>query len=250
MEGKELHDEDDELKSGSKKDKEQDSDDFGLPDASFGSEPEEEEEEEEKESTEETSFEYTPDPDPDDEPTGFGEFEDDTPTYRYTPEEEKSPVPTGLIVFLSILGLLIIVVVVYWFFIRTPRQEQPRQEVTQQVTEDTTPPEPIIEEPVEEPPPVISEEPVEPTSGAYEAINTRTGRYYIVLNSFFDEDLASDYAKELADLGVSTLILGPPDRKGFNRVVIKEDFGSWNAAESRMSELKGTYGDDIWVLKY
>ncbi len=245
MEGKELHDEDDELKSRSKKNQEHESDDFGLPDASYESEPEEE-----KENIEETSFEYTPDPDPDDEPTGFGEFEDDTPTYRYTPVEEKSTPPTGLIVFLSILGVLIIAVAIYWFFIRTPGQERPAQpEVTQQVTEDITP-EPIVETPVEAPPPVVTQEPVKPASGAFETIKTRTGRYYIVLNSFFDEDLASDYAKELANRGVSTLILGTGDRKGFNRVVINEDFGSWNTAESRMSELKGTYGDDIWVLKY
>jgi len=248
MEGKELHDEDDELKSGSRKEREPDSDDFGLPDASSDSEPEEE-----KEHTEETSFEYTPDPDPEDEPTGFGEFEDDTPTYRYTPVEEKSTAPTGLIVFLSILGVLIIVVVIYWFFIRTPSQErQPRQEVSQQVTEEPAPQQPVIEEPVEEePPPVVTNEPSRPAgSGEYETINSSTGRYYIVLNSFFDEDLASDYAKELADRGVSTLILSPSNRNGFNRVVIDEDFGSFNAAESRMSELKGTYGDDIWVLKY
>ena len=249
MEGKELHDEDDDLKSSSKKDLEQDSDDFGLPDASFGSESSEPEEE--KENAEETSFEYTPDPDPDDEPTGFGEFEDDTPTYRYTPTEEKSTVPTGLIVFLSILGVLIIVVVIYWFFIRTPSQDrQPRQEVTQQVTEEPAPQQPVIEEPVEESPPVVAKEPAKPASGGFETINTSTGRYYIVLNSFFDEDLASDYAKKLAGQGVSTLILAPPDKKGFNRVVINEDFGSWNAAESRMTELKGTYGDAIWVLKY
>ncbi len=246
MEGKELHDEDDDLKSGSRKDKDLDSDDFGLPDASFGSEPEEE-----KENTEETSFEYTPDPDPEDEPTGFGEFEDDTPTYRYTPVEEKSTAPTGLIVFLSILGVLIIVVVIYWFFIRTPSKEkQPRQEVSQQTTEEPVTQAPVIQEPVEETPPVVVKEPAKPASGGFETINSSTGRYYIVLNSFFDEDLASDYAKELADRGVSTLILSPPNKKGFNRVVVNEDFGNWDAAESRMTELKGTYGDEIWVLKY
>jgi hypothetical protein len=33
-------------------------------------------------------------------------------------------------------------------------------------------------------------------------------------------------------------------------VAIEEDFGTWSAAENRMNELKGTYGEDIWVLKY
>jgi hypothetical protein len=252
MEGKELHDEDDSLKSGSKKDKEQESDDFGLPDASFGSESEEEE----QASEEESSFEYTLDPEPEEEQTGFGEFEEeDTPTYRYTPgEEEKRGTPTGLIVFLSLLGVLIIVFIIYWFFIRSPREgtELAQQDITQQeVMEEPEPQQPIIEEPVEqEPEPLVMEEPEEMSTGGFETINTQTGRYYIVLNSFFDGDLASDYAKDLADRGVSTLILAPPDRKGFHRVAIEEDFGGWSAAENRMNELKGTYGEDIWVLKY
>ena len=248
MEGKELHDEDDDLKSGSKKDKGQESDDFGLPDASYESEPEDED----QASDEETSFEYTPDPEPEEEPTGFGEFEDDTPTYRYTPAEEKSKTPTGLIVFLSLLGVLIIVFVIYWFFIRSPREDrQAQQDITQpEVVEQPTVQQPVIEEPEEEPEPVIIEEPQDLSTGGFETINTQTGRYYIVLNSFFDEDLASDYAKDLAALGVNSYILQPPERKGFRRVAIREDFGSWSAAENRMAELKGTYGEEIWVLKY
>jgi hypothetical protein len=250
MEGKELHDEDDDLKSGSKKDKEQESDDFGLPDASYESESEEED----RPSDEESSFEYAPDPEPEDEPTGFGEFEDDTPTYRYTPEEERSKSPTGLIVFLSLLGVLLIVFVIYWFFIRSPRVEtEPEQDLAQQqeVIEEPVPQEPVVEETVEEEPePVFIEEPEDISAGGFETINAQTGRYYIVLNSFFDGDLASDYANDLADRGVNTIIIEPPGGRGFHRVAIQEDYGNWNAAESRMAELKGTYGEDSWVLRY
>lgn len=249
MEGKEFHDEDDNLKSGSKRKKEQESDDFGLPDSSYGYEKSEEE----SKASEETSFEYTSDPEPEDEHVGFGEFEEEhTPTYRYTHEEERRKSSTGLIVFLSILGFLIVMVVIYWFFIRTPgpqRQVQPG--VSQQETEDTRPSEPVVEEPVDEPEPVIMDDaPPQTATGAFETINASTGRYYIVLNSFFDEDLASDYAKQLAGQGINSYILSSPDRKGFNRVVIDRDFGTWNEAENLMNEMKGTFGDDIWVLKY
>jgi len=251
MEGKELHDEDDEMKSGSKKDQESESDDFGLPDASYDTESEEEEEEE---SSEESSFEYTPEEESSAEPSAFGEFEDDTPSYRYSPEEESKKTPTGLIVFLSLLGVIIIAIVIYWFFFRTPVEEQePQPQALEQMMDDeTTPSEPIVEEPVEEPEqePVFEEPIVDVMEGSFETINSRTGRYYIIINSFFDEDLAADYAKDLGELGINTLIIGPPERKGFHRVALREDFGNWSAAENRMNDLKATYGDDIWVLKY
>lgn len=248
MEGKELHDDDDNLKSGPGKRRDRESDDFGLPDASSDADNDYDE----RKAPGETSFEYTSDPEPEDEPTGFGEFEEHTPTYRYTPEEERKKSPTGLIVFLSILGVLIVMLVIYWFFIRTP--ERPRQiqpEISEEVTEDPGASEPVVEQPVEEtePAPVV-EEPVDTDEGSFETINSATGRYYIVLNSFVDEDLAADYARELAGQGVSTYIISPPGGRGFNRVVIDQDFGSWNEAENMMNEMKGTFGGDIWVLKY
>ncbi len=249
MEGKELHDEDDEMKSGSKKDQDSESDDFGLPDASDDTESEEVEE-----STEESSFEYTPEEESLEEPSAFGEFEDDTPNYRYTPEEEAKRTPTGLIVFLSLLGVILIAILIYWFFFRTPSVEpEPQPEaLDQMMEEETTPLEPVIEEPVEqtELEPVFEEPTVDVPEGSIEAINSRTGRYYIVINSFFDEDLAADYAKELGELGINTLVIKPSQRKGFHRVAVREDFGNWSAAENRMNELKATYGEDIWVLKY
>ena len=117
-------------------------------------------------------------------------------------------------------------------------------------SEETTSDEPAVTEPAGEPESIqMEEEPADTETGTFETINTGTGRYYIVLNSFFDEDLAADYARDLAAQGISTYIIGPPDKKGFNRVVIDEDYGSWNDAENRLNELKGTFGDAIWVLK-
>jgi hypothetical protein len=247
MEGKELHNEDDERKSGSKSNNEE-SDDFGLPDASFGSESEEGSESSEEGDS--SSNIYTTGEDSDSGYSSESEPEEPSRSYQYTSDDDDNgkKTPVGLIVFLSLIGVIIVAIAIYWFFIRTPKEEiEPIQEPV--VVEDTTNVEPVFEEPEPEPVEVV-EEPIQPEEGTFTTITNRTGRYYIVLNSFFDEDLANDFAKKLANSGVNTVILGGQDKKAFKRVALSEDFGGWTDAESRMNELKGTYGEEIWVLKY
>ena len=72
----------------------------------------------------------------------------------------------------------------------------------------------------------------------------------IVINSFFDGDLAVDYANKLAVDGFDSKILAPSDKKSFSRVVINEEFGSWQEAEANKAQFTEVFGDDIWVLKY
>ncbi len=251
MEGKELNNEDDERDSGSNKKKEEESEDFGLPDASFDSESEQSDESEESE-----PYEYT---------TGADSTSDapseDEPSEEYRPysqhsstrDSDEKKTPVGLIVFLSLLGIIIIALAVYWFFLRSPEEPEPQEPVVQEdvlvIPEDTMATEPLMKEPseMEE---AVDEEPVEMQEGIIETISGQTGRYYIVLNSFFDGDMAMDYAEKLSDQGVNIVILKPDTRRGFNRVALSESFSSWSEAESRLNELKNTYGQNIWILKY
>ncbi len=251
MEGKELPNEDDKMNSGSNKNHEE-SDDFGLPDASFDSESGENKESEEA-AEESSGFEYTEGSSTEDEPDEYSDTlsEEPTGTHQYSSagqDDGDGKTPVGLIVTLGLVGVIIVGVAIYWFFFRTPK-EQPAQEPVVEVVEEPPVQEPVIEEPepVEE---VMEEEPTTPAEGNFETINTKTGRYYVVLNSFFDEDMAIDYAKNMANQGVSTIILGADERTGFKRVALQEDFGGWSAAETRLNELKGMYGEEIWVLKY
>ena len=246
MEGKEINNEDENKKSGSSKSEQEESDDFGLPEASFDSDMDEGEVSDDMDDSLGSSE------DQDEEPAYETEPEEEQPRsqYNYVSEEEDTKKGSaGLIVFLSIVGVLVIAFAVYWFVIRTPKEE-PKPVVKKPVKEqviDTVKAEPVVKEPV-----IVEKPVVEPqgTSGTFETITEKSGRYYIVLNSFFDEDLASDYAKKLAKNGTSTLILNPPDRKGFRRVVLKEDHGNWRDAEARLGDLKMTYGEAIWVLKF
>lgn len=85
--------------------------------------------------------------------------------------------------------------------------------------------------------------------GTIETISSRTGRYYVVVASALDGDLAMDYAKKRQADGLNTFIIEPYGTAKFHRVAAFH-FGSWNDAEAKANELKGEYGDGVWVMKY
>ncbi len=109
----------------------------------------------------------------------------------------------------------------------------------------------VVEEPIVE----YSEEPVveytdpTPVVGTYENISQRTGRSYIVIGSFIDEDLALDEAKALANKGISSKLIRPYNKVRYYRLAV-EDHGSFSEAANNLENLKSTYGENIWVLKY
>ena len=86
-------------------------------------------------------------------------------------------------------------------------------------------------------------------SGTFSIITEPTGRYYIVIESFVDSDMAADYGKELAGKGMSTALLSPQGKRKFHRLTVG-DFGSFVEAQEDANKLKAEFGDDLWVLKY
>jgi cell division protein FtsN len=80
-------------------------------------------------------------------------------------------------------------------------------------------------------------------------VQTKTGRSYIIIGSFIDQDLANDFAKELASAGKGVKIIFPYDNSKRYRVSIA-DFDSYSDAAVQISSFKSTYGDGAWVLKY
>jgi len=72
---------------------------------------------------------------------------------------------------------------------------------------------------------------------------------YIIIGSFIDVDLAEDYAKKLAKNGVGSTILSPAGR-GFHRLALGENYGSFADASMQLGSIKGNYGPEVWVLKY
>ncbi|MBL6449979.1 hypothetical protein JMN32_26940 [Fulvivirga sp. 29W222] len=89
----------------------------------------------------------------------------------------------------------------------------------------------------------------EPKIGTIETISSRTGRYYVVIASAIDEDLAMDHAKKLSNEGANISIIKPFGSSKFHRIAV-ESHDTWAGAEASATDLRGQYGDDVWVIKY
>ena len=181
-------------------------------------------------------------------------------TAKSTPKAEKTTVKTTTtskkeekksndrIWLILIIILLLILVVVYYFFIFSKTEEPEKLPVEKEVTEQPVE-EPIKEEetPVEELP--VVEEPEAPVKGEILTISSRQGRFYVVVGSFFDEDGAEDKAMEIIESGINAYVITPQGGQPYTRVGIEES-ATLQEATTKLETLKGTFGNNIWVLKF
>ena len=86
-------------------------------------------------------------------------------------------------------------------------------------------------------------------AGIIEEVTSATGRYYVILSSSVDGDLAKDYALKLLKDGTDVKIIRhyAPDHL-YYRVAV-EDFDTPEAAKSA-SETYLSTSSGVWVLKY
>ena len=83
----------------------------------------------------------------------------------------------------------------------------------------------------------------------FSTITEPTGRYYIVIESFVDSDLAADLGKDLVIKGYSSVLLSPKGKKKYHRLTMG-DYASFFEGQEAANKLKAEFGDDLWVLKY
>ena len=216
---------------------------FGLPDIDYEpidrDAPEETSEEpEEAQEEEELDMETVP--------SDFDEGEDSSASSEFEPKKE-SRAPMIVAVVVIVLGVIGGLGYFMGWFDFLGGSEEPQETVQEPVQE------PVVEEPVEEP---VVEEPVEeepvdvaPEPGAITTLTEPTSRYYVIIASSVDGDLANDYAKKLSGEGMSPTIIPPFGSTMFYRTAL-QDFDSFAEAQSKADELKATYGDGLWVLKY
>lgn len=156
---------------------------------------------------------------------------------KHTEEEEKKG---GLIWLLVALAIIVIAVLLY-FFVFDKDEPQPEPMKKEQPKPQPKPePEP---EPVPEPEP----EPVV-TAELY-TISAPDGRFYVVVGSFYDVDLAEDKAKEIVAGGESAYVLKPSGDFPYHRVGVAAN-STMAGADSAREGLKAQFGEDIWVVKY
>lgn len=80
-------------------------------------------------------------------------------------------------------------------------------------------------------------------------VQAKTGRSYIIIGSFVDQDLANDFAKELSGKGKGAKVIFPYGKSKRYRVSIA-DFDTYSDAAAQINSYKTTYGDGTWALKY
>jgi hypothetical protein len=174
-----------------------------------------------------------------------GSFENE---HRYYADDEASDnqkkiwLTVGFIIlFLGIIGA-----VVYFVAFHDAAPEPKEQLVSEIVSEPEPEPEPVEEVVVEETPEVTSTTYTDVTT-----ISSATGRSYIVVGSFVDEDLARDFSEKLLQAeGIGSVIIEPFGKTSLLHRVAVTDYESFQEAMEQVENHRTTYGPETWVLKY
>ena len=112
-------------------------------------------------------------------------------------------------------------------------------------------PEPVIEEVIE---PEVKTDPPELESapkaiGAISEISQPLDKYYLIVASFLDNDLAFDYAEKLILSGSNVIIIPPFSTSKLTRVALLE-YETLDKANIGLDKYKDEFDEQLWVLKY
>lgn len=180
----------------------------------------------------------------------------DEPQYYERDDEEEEEEGTsgnnkGLIVFGIISVLIVAALSMYLFLFGGMEQvsgwfaDEPEPAPVTQVVEEPEP-EP---EPLPDPEPIPEVDPLAPYS-EISTISEPSGRSFVVVASFVDDDLARDFSNELMAQDIGSKILAPTSRAPLMHRVAVADFGTFQEAMNEVALFRNKYGDQTWVLKY
>ncbi len=183
--------------------------------------------------------------------------EEEKPVYtrKFDHPEEKSPAPK---IIISILVILLIISGVWYFGFYAPQQKAIAEKAVQEAL--------IAKQKAEEQRRLDEEQrrlaeeqrllaleeeekSLQPEPGQVNILTERTGRFYVVIGSFIDDDLAMDYGNELSEKGIGTMLLSPIGKNKFYQLALSEH-ASFDEAQEDANEIKGDYSNELWVYKY
>ena len=112
-------------------------------------------------------------------------------------------------------------------------------------------PEPVIEEVIE---PKIKTDPSELESapkaiGVISKISQPLDKYYLIVASFLDNDLAFDYAQKLILSGSNVIVILDSHVRYFTRVALLE-YETFDKANVGLDKHKDEFDEQLWILKY
>lgn len=167
----------------------------------------------------------------------------------YQDQEDEGGKSKGLLIF-GILSLVMIGGLCIYLFLFGGMEQVSGwfADEPEPVTYVAPEPEPTPE-PVEEVAPEPEINPLAPYSDVA-TISEPTGRSYIVIGSFVDEDLALDFGNKMMAEGVGVRVIAPTGRAPLMHRVAVADFSDFTEAMNDIELFRNNYGDNTWVLKY
>jgi cell division septation protein DedD len=160
------------------------------------------------------------------------------PKKPQAPKEEEEEEKKGGMLWLVVLIIVLVLAAVYYFGFYNKQEEKPL----------SPPPNVEQKKPEPEPEPVVAPEVI---PAELLTISIREGRYYAVIGSFFDVDLAEDLGKEIVASGISAYILQPSGDVVFHRVgLLMDNVSSMKEAEANLTSYREKYGNTVWAFKY
>ena len=148
-----------------------------------------------------------------------------------------------LLLFASVIGITLL---------SMTEEHKPtiKAEVKKEVKKEIIP-EPVIEEVIE---PEVKTDPPELESapkaiGAISEISQPLDKYYLIVASFLDNDLAFDYAEKLILSGSNVIIILDFHVRYFTRVALLE-YETLDKVNIGLDKYKDEFDEQLWVLKY
>jgi hypothetical protein len=169
----------------------------------------------------------------------------DTPERLVPPVVEKKE-SSNKWAWISVILILLLVVLGagwWWYGQEKGLTPEPQQITTIAEPEITEEPEVIVEEPetIEEGPETFTLTPIKSRAAS--------PRYFVVVGSFIDEDMALDYSARLNRQNKNTYLVYPYGEIAYYRLAIGE-YATLAQAVEVLDEHQANYKENLWVLKY
>lgn len=215
------------------------------------------EDEEESSEPEETADTYSNDTTDEEIETSESDEsdEDNKPELRYQLEETSSNAPK---IIGGIIGVLLLAAAIWYFGFYGPQQkklaevEKAKQEEIDRVAKaeaDALKAKRDAEATAAAEEARLAAEAEELAKAGVQILDERTGRYYIVLESFIDGDFAKDFGNKIAKEGTPSFLIPPYSKKKMQRVGIG-GYESIDEAKTALNDLPDEFGTGKWILKY
>jgi cell division septation protein DedD len=157
-------------------------------------------------------------------------------------------------IFLVVLLLILALGFGLYYFGIFDKMDQQTPIVTESIEEEpqeTTGAAAVAPEPDPEPVEELPEPVEEVTSPVLTEIDSRADapRYFVVVGSFIDDDLARDYSDRLNKQGETTFLVHPYGEIHYFRLAVGQH-ENVDLALAAMEKIQGNYEENLWVLKY